>query len=289
MISRSIVILLIAIVFVFLPVTSQAHKLQPAFLELSEQGAGVFNVLWKGPLVGNKPMQIYPRLPDSCRNVTEPVHNPTASAFIERRLIDCGDGGLVGQTIKIAGLSATQTDTLLRVELTDGQVLTTVLRPDEPSYQIPAAPSKVEVASSYLLLGVEHILGGFDHLLFILGLLLIVRSTMLLVKTITAFTLAHSVTLGMASLGFVTVPQTPVEAVIALSILFLATELSKQQKGEVGLTAGAPWLVALSFGLLHGFGFAGALTEIGLPQTDIPLALLFFNVGVESYPLFSQA
>jgi hydrogenase/urease accessory protein HupE len=281
MISRSIVILLITIVSVVLPVTSQAHKLQPAFLELSEQSAGVYNVLWKGPLVGNKPMQIYPSLPDSCRNVTEPVHNPSASAFIERRLIDCGDGGLVGKMIEIAGLPATQTDTLLRIESTEGQVLTTVLRPDEPRYLVPEAPSKTEVAWSYLVLGVEHILGGFDHLLFVLGLLLIVRSTMLLVKTITAFTLAHSVTLGMASLGFVTVPQTPVEAVIALSILFLATELSKQQRGEIGLTARAPWLVALSFGLLHGFGFAGALTEIGLPQTDIPLALLFFNVGVE--------
>lgn len=281
MISRGIIICTIALVSVSLPVVTEAHKLQPAFLELREQSAGIFDLLWKGPLVGNQPMSIYPRLPESCRNVTEPVHNFSDSAFIERRLIDCGDGGLIGQPIEIAGLPATQTDTLLRIEMTDGQMLTTILRPDAPGYLVPAAPSKSEIITSYLILGVEHILGGFDHLLFVLGLLLIVRSTMLLVKTITAFTLAHSVTLGMASLGFVSVPQTPVEAVIALSILFLATELSKQLRGEIGLTAREPWLVALCFGLLHGFGFAGALTEIGLPQTDIPLALLFFNVGVE--------
>ena len=155
------------------------------------------------------------------------------------------------------------------------------LRPDSPDFFIPVKPSKSKIAGSYFVLGVEHILGGFDHLLFVLGLLLIVRNTMLLVKTITAFTLAHSITLAMATLGFVHVEQTPVEAVIALSILFLATELSKQNRGESGLTSRAPWLVALCFGLLHGFGFAGALTEIGLPQADIPIALLFFNVGVE--------
>jgi hydrogenase/urease accessory protein HupE len=272
---------MIALFFLALPSALQAHKLQPAYLELGEQSPGIFDVLWKGPLVGNKPLSIYPLLPESCRKLTEPAQIPSNAAFIERHLIDCGESGLAGQTIEIAGLQATQTDTLVRIEMAEGQTLTTVLRADEPHYLVPAAPSSTEVAWSYLVLGVEHILGGFDHLLFVLGLLLIVRSPMLLVKTITAFTLAHSITLGLASLGFVSVPQTPVEAVIALSILFLATELSKQQKGELGLTARAPWLVALSFGLLHGFGFAGALTEIGLPQTDIPLALLFFNVGVE--------
>ena len=141
--------------------------------------------------------------------------------------------------------------------------------------------STIQVSRQYLVLGIEHILGGIDHLLFVLGLLLIVRGFGLLLKTITAFTVAHSIILAMAALGFVNVPQAPVEAVIALSILFLATELTKQQKGNPGMTARYPWVVALSFGLLHGFGFAGALSEVGLPQTDIPFALLFFNVGVE--------
>jgi hypothetical protein len=258
-----------------------AHRLQPAYLEINEQSAGKFSILWKRPFIGNRPMNIYPQLPSSCKNITEPVIQTLASGAVERWLVDCGSSGMINETIVIDGLSATQTDTLLRIQLMNGSMHTTVLRPDSPSFLVPEKASKSKVAGSYLLLGIEHILGGFDHLLFVLGLLLIVRSTMLLIKTITSFTIAHSVTLAMATLGFVYVPQAPVEAVIALSIIFLASELSKQHRGETGLTTRAPWLVALTFGLLHGFGFAGALTEVGLPQSDIPLALLFFNVGVE--------
>jgi hypothetical protein len=258
-----------------------AHRLQPAYLEIGEQAAGKFSILWKRPFVGSRPMNIYPQLPSSCTNLTEPVIQLLPSGTVERWFVDCGTGGMINETINIDGLPATQTDTLLRIQLLDGSMFTSVLRPDSPSFLVPKKPSKSKIAGSYLVLGIEHILGGFDHLLFVLGLLLIVRSTMLLIKTITAFTLAHSVTLAMAALGFVHVPQAPVEAIIALSILFLATELTKQGKGEMGLTSKAPWIVALCFGLLHGFGFAGALTEVGLPQTDIPLALLFFNVGVE--------
>jgi len=260
---------------------ASAHRLQPAYLEIGEQAEGKFSILWKRPFIGGRPMNIYPQLPSSCKNLSEPVVQSLASGAVERWFVDCGDKGIVDERIGIEGLPATQTDTLLRIQLLDGSMVTSVLRPDSPSFLVPSTPSKSKIAGSYLVLGIEHILGGFDHLLFVLGLLLIVRSATLLIKTITAFTLAHSVTLGLAALGFVHVPQSPVEAVIALSILFLATELTKQQKGEPGLTSRAPWLVALCFGLLHGFGFSGALTEIGLPQTDIPLALLFFNVGVE--------
>jgi hypothetical protein len=272
--------------FIFLIVTlfaapADAHRLQPAYLEINEQSAGKFSILWKRPYVSGRPMNISPQLPTGCSNITEPVVQTLAGGAVERWLVDCGVSGITNNAIVIAGLSATQTDTLLRIQLIDGRMHTTVLRPDSPSFLIPEKASKSKVAGSYLLLGIEHILGGFDHLLFVLGLLLIVRSTMLLIKTITSFTLAHSVTLAMATLGFVHVPQAPVEAVIALSIIFLATELVKQHWGETGLTTKAPWLVALCFGLLHGFGFAGALTEVGLPQSDIPLALLFFNVGVE--------
>ncbi|MFQ5575169.1 MAG: HupE/UreJ family protein, partial [Terriglobia bacterium] len=189
--------------------------------------------------------------------------------------------GLIGKMIRIDGLSTTLTDVLARVSFLDGYTQTTLIRPSNPSFVIQGSQSTLQVSRQYLVLGIEHILGGIDHLLFVLGLLLIVRGFGLLLKTITAFTIAHSITLAMAALGFVNVPQAPVEAVIALSILFLASELAKQQKGNPGLTARYPWVVALSFGLLHGFGFAGALSEVGLPQTDIPLALLFFNVGVE--------
>jgi hydrogenase/urease accessory protein HupE len=274
--------LLVVLLFSSWAANADAHRLQPAYLEIGEQTKGKFSILWKRPYVSGRPMNIYPQLPSICKNLSEPVVQSLASGAVERWFADCGEKGIVDQGIEINGLPATQTDTLLRIQLLDGSMYTAVLRPDSPSFFVPSTPSKLKIASNYFVLGVEHILGGFDHLLFVLGLLLIVRSTMLLIKTITAFTLAHSVTLGMATLGFVDVPQSPVEAVIALSILFLATELTKQQKGELGFTSRAPWLVALCFGLLHGFGFAGALTEIGLPQTDIPLALFFFNVGVEA-------
>ncbi len=277
---KHIIIVIILSLTIF-TATVDAHRLQPAYLEINEQSAGKFSILWKRPFIGGRRMNISPQLPAGCSNITEPAVQALASGAVERWLVDCGSSGMTNETIVIDGLSATQTDTLLRIQLLDGSMHTTVLRPDSPSFLIPEKASKLKVAGSYLLLGIKHILGGFDHLLFVLGLLLIVRSTKLLIKTITSFTLAHSVTLAMATLGFVYVPQAPVEAVIALSIIFLATELSKQHRGETGLTTKAPWLVALCFGLLHGFGFAGALTEVGLPQSDIPLALLFFNVGVE--------
>jgi hydrogenase/urease accessory protein HupE len=275
-----IVVLTLLLVTSF-AVSADAHRLQPAYLEINEQSAGKFSILWKRPFVGGRPMNIYPQLPSNFRNLTEPVVQLLSTGAVERWMVASGKNGLTNETIVIDGLSATQTDTLLRIQLIDGSMHTTVLRPGSPSFLVPEKASKLKVAGSYLMLGIEHILGGFDHLLFVLGLLLIVRSTMLLIKTITSFTLAHSVTLAMATLGFVYVPQAPVEAVIALSIIFLASELAKQHRGETGLTTRAPWLVALTFGLLHGFGFAGALTEVGLPQSDIPLALLFFNVGVE--------
>ncbi len=275
------IVLLAFLVSAALAVNVNAHRLQPAYFEINEQSAGKFSILWKRPFVGSRPMNISPQLPAGCSNITEPVVQTLDSGAVERWLVDCGSSGMINETIIIDGLPLTQTDTLLRIQLIDGSMHTTVLRPESPSFVVPEKASKSKVAGSYLVFGIEHILGGFDHLLFVLGLLLIVRNTRLLIKTITAFTFAHSVTLAMASLGFVHVPQAPVEAVIALSIIFLASELVKQHRGETGLTTKAPWLVALTFGLLHGFGFAGALTEVGLPQSDIPLALLFFNVGVE--------
>ncbi len=277
-----VIVSLVTSLLVLFTKTAEAHRLQPAYLEITEQSAGKFAILWKKPLVAGLPMRLHPQLPSGCSNMTEPTPQASASGSVERWLVDCGGKGMINGTIVINGLSSTQTDTLLRIQMAEGIMHTTVLRPDAPSFLMPAKPSKLEVAGSYLVLGIEHILGGIDHLLFVLGLLLIVRGVGLLVKTVTAFTIAHSITLGMAALGFVKVPQAPVEAVIALSILFLATELMKIHDGKIGLTARYPWVVALSFGLLHGFGFAGALTVIGLPHTAIPLALFTFNVGVEA-------
>jgi hydrogenase/urease accessory protein HupE len=220
------------------------------------------------------------RLPDDARNVTAPALRELSDSLVERWLIEV-DGGLAGRRIEFVGLQATITDVLVRVQTRDGAVSTSLVRPSQAWIEIAAARGPAAVAGAYLMHGVEHILFGFDHLLFVLALILIVRSGRVLLWTITAFTLAHSITLSLATLGVVEVPAPPVEAAIALSIVLLACEIIRLRRGQTSLTARWPWLVAFAFGLLHGLGFAGALTEIGLPQGDIPLALFAFNVGVE--------
>jgi hydrogenase/urease accessory protein HupE len=201
---------------------------------------------------------------------------------VERRVLDCQSAGLKGQPIGIDGLATTITDVLVRIAYADGTTWTQRLTPQQPSVIIPSTQSAAGVSAVYFELGVEHILTGADHLLFILAMHIITQGLWRLVKTVTAFTIAHSITLGLAALGFVHVPQSPVEAVIALSIVFVAAEIVHGWQGREGIAAQAPWLIAFAFGLLHGFGFAGALSEIGLPQGHIPLALLFFNLGVEA-------
>jgi hydrogenase/urease accessory protein HupE len=193
---------------------------------------------------------------------------------------------IAGETISIDGLSALQIDVLLRIELADGPSHSVILRPSSPSCVVPERPGSAELAWSYLLVGVKHILEGVDHLLFILGLLLIVKSTSMLVKTITAFTLAHSITLAIATLGYASTPLPPLNVLIALSILFLGPEIVRVWRGQTSFTIRHPWVVAFVFGLLHGFGFASGLKTIGLPAHEIVLALLMFNVGVEAGQLF---
>jgi len=275
------IMLLLSIGLLLLIPVSHAHESRPAYLELKQQTNNVFDVQWRRPARGDRVLRMQPRFPEHCISNQQIASYIIQGASIERWQIDCGATGLTEQTIAIDGLTETITDALVRVEMANGATYTQILKGDSPSFMLKGEPSTWKVIQDYLLLGVEHILGGIDHLLFVLCLLLIVRSTWLLVKTITAFTVAHSITLGLATLGFVNVPQAPVEAVIALSILFLAAELIRQQKGQRDIAMRAPWLVAFIFGLLHGFGFAGALSEVGLPQTEIPLALLMFNVGVE--------
>ena len=250
-----------------------AHEVRPGYLELRQAGAESWNVLWKVPARGEMRLSIRPRFPANCRATAEPITLHTADAHVERMTVEC-KGGLEGREISIGGLAATMTDVLARSVRADGSVQIARLTPSAAAFIFEAVPGSVQVARAYTVMGVEH-------LLFVLGLLLLVRGTLLLVKTITAFTVAHSITLAAATLGWVHVPQPPVEAIIALSILFLASELAKQRHGHTGLMARYPWIVAFSFGLLHGFGFAGALRQIGLPQSDIPLALFAFNVGVE--------
>jgi hypothetical protein len=266
--------------------------MRPAYLEIrqigAEAGVETYEVLWKVPAKGELRLPIDPRFPAGCEAAAPPSRQLTGTAWVDRFTLRCAET-LVGGTITIAGLERTFTDVLVRFELEGSGARTARILPSAPTLQISSNPAWTEVARTYLRLGIEHILGGIDHLLFVLALLLIVRGWRKLLATVTAFTIAHSITLALATLGFVAVPSAPVEAVIALSILFLASEIARSrirgpEMGEaepLGLTERHPWVVAFCFGLLHGFGFAGALSEIGLPESAIPLALFLFNVGVE--------
>lgn len=258
-----------------------AHEVRPAYLELRQIGAETYAVLWKVPGRGEGlRLALYPELPAGSENLSTPRPAFHGGAFIERWTVRRA-GDLSGGTIRIAGLEATLTDALVRIERLDGGVQVVRLTPSSPSFVVEATPSGIQVAATYLQLGIEHILLGYDHLLFVFALMLIVADGWALVKTITAFTVAHSITLGLAVVGVVHVPQPPVEAAIALSILLLAAEILRRDRGASSLTVRAPWAVAFAFGLLHGLGFAGALLDAGLPARDVPLALLAFNVGVE--------
>jgi len=265
-----------------LALTSMAfgHALQPGYLEVRQIDDDLYAALWKVPVVEGAPMDIQAELPGNCdiREAGQPVWD--GAAYVARWTTNC-PGGLANGVLSIRGLEKTSTDVLVRFDFADGESQSYRLTPTETSYEIPAQPGKFDVGKTYLLLGIEHILSGIDHLVFVLALMLLVRGARRLVATITAFTVAHSITLAGATLGLVNLPAPPVEAAIALSIVFVAAEIIHAQRGSPSITGRFPWIVAFTFGLLHGFGFAGALSEIGLPQSSIPLALLFFNVGVE--------
>ena len=256
------------------------HEVRPGFLDLRETESNVFLMTWKVPALGALHLAMEPRLPSTCRFIGEPTTVQTGGAFVERARIGC-DHGLDGERLAIAGLEATQTDVLARIESRNGAVWNARLTPTAPEIEIAGTLNWPAVVRTYVCLGVNHILFGVDHLLFVFCLLLLVRDARKLLLTVTAFTVAHSITLTAATLGIVHVPAAPVEATIALSIVFLARELVSGEAERSGVTRSYPWVVAFSFGLLHGLGFASALAEIGLPQGEIPLALFAFNLGVE--------
>ena len=258
-----------------------AHEVRPGYLEMRQTDASTYAVLWKVPAVGDMRLSIHPRFPENCKTVADVTRYRTSDSYAERLLLTC-PGGLVDRTIAIDGLAATMTDVLVRIERRDGSTQIARLTQSKPELVVEASPGKSQVARVYSVLGVEHILTGVDHLLFVLALILITKGGWKLAKTVTAFTVSHSVTLTAATLGFVHVWQKPVEAVIALSIVFVAAEILHGRQERLGITARAPWIVALTFGLLHGLGFAGGLSDAGLPQAHIPLALLFFSLGVEA-------
>ena len=258
-----------------------AHEARPAYLELKETAPGQFSVLWRTPVLAGMRLPITLKMSDGVKNVQEPVVQEMADSLLERRSIDAGPGGLAGKRIEFVGLQLTITDVLVRVEMLDGRHWTVIARPSQPWIEIAASQTWLTVTGTYVAQGIRHILFGADHMLFVLGLLLIVKDRWMLVKTVTAFTVAHSITLAVATLGYAEAPMLPLNAAIALSILFLGPEIVRTWRGESSFTIRHPWVVAFAFGLLHGFGFASALTGAGLPRQDLPLALVSFNVGVE--------
>jgi len=273
--------LLLPTILLFSVAVARAHETRPAYLEIHDLQTGQYRVVWKRPILGEVALPLDLRLPEICQDLEVPTRYATLGSLTERRLIACGDGGLAGKMVAIDGLEASITDALVRIQTGDGRTQTRLLKPSSPSFVVPAARSAGGVAVEYIALGIDHILRGVDHLLFVLGLLLIVRDRWMLFKTITSFTVAHSATIAAATLGYASVPVPPLNAVIALSILFLGPEIVRSWRGQTSLTIRRLWLVAFAFGLLHGFGFASGLTELGLPRSEIPLALLLFNVGVE--------
>jgi hydrogenase/urease accessory protein HupE len=257
-----------------------ADEVRPSYLQIEEVGPQRFSVLFKVPARGDRRLSMQVRFPDFCQEEGTHTAGFVGSAYIERYSVACTKP-LAGERITIEGLERTRTDLLLRMAFLDHTSQSQLLRAENNSYAVLASASSMQVVKTYTWLGITHILMGFDHLMFVFALLLLVHSLHKLLWTITAFTLAHSITLAGSSLGYLFMPQKPVEAMIALSILFLAVEIMHEKEGKTGITARYPWLIAFTFGLLHGFGFAGALSEIGLPQHARDLALIFFNVGVE--------
>ena len=270
---------LVVLLAVALP--AAADEFRPAYLQLKQVDDTTYDVLWKVPaLDANTTLRLNPVFPEGTRQLTKPVGSFANNATVLRWRVAV-DGGLAGKAVAFPDLPGSRVDVLVRVERADGTEQLGRVLPVDPRFEVTASPGHFEVIKTYTVLGIGHILLGFDHLLFVLALLLIVDGTRRLIATITAFTVAHSITLALASMGVIHVPGPPVEALIALSIVFVAGEIIHVRQGRPSLTQRYPWVVSFTFGLLHGLGFAGALAEVGLPQNSIPLALLFFNVGVE--------
>ncbi len=277
---RAIVLTPIVLLVCLFTVVAHADESRPGYLQLTLEESDRVSLLFKVPAIGNMRFGLYPALPENCVAQDSPVSYIENNVYTERATFLC-EGGITDQVVAIDGLSGTMTDVLARIERPDGTTQVARLTPSSPSFVVTESPDMATVAATYLKFGTAHILSGNDHLLFVLALLILVTGIRTLIWTITAFTVAHSITLAAATLGVVNFPQAPVEAVIALSIVFVASEIIHASNGKPGLTQRRPWVIAFTFGLLHGLGFAGALTEVGLPEQAVPLALLFFNLGVE--------
>ena len=272
------IVLIFAILFGSVPLIADEIKL--AYLEIEQHSTNSYAVLYKSPSKNLKKPFLDEVFPADCITSLPVKSYVTNKMYREHMTVDC-QGTLEGKTLSLEPLNRSDIDMLLHMDLSSGKTISKLLSSSEKTYNIPDKSAGTDIAGTYTWLGITHILIGFDHLLFVFALLLIVQSTRRLLWTISAFTLAHSLTMAGAMLGLVQMPQKPVEAVIALSILFLALEIMHEKQGKIGLTSRYPWAIAFIFGLLHGFGFAGALAEVGVPEDAIVLSLLFFNIGVE--------
>lgn len=263
---------------------AHADELRPAYVELNQISQSEWSVLWKASARSRLGRTGDIIIPESCSLVGEAERRFVASNILTLQTLNCS-GSIAGQSIGLKGLELATTDALVRIAPLDEETQTLRLTPDAPVATIAREEAIANVAWTYTIIGIEHIVLGFDHLLFVLALVLLLKGGWLVAKTVTAFTIAHSITLIGSTLGYLSLPSQPVEAIIALSIVFLAVEIVKAQRDHdthgPRLSERFPWIVAFLFGLLHGFGFAGALAEIGLPQGDVPMALLTFNLGVE--------
>jgi len=273
----------LALVFAFTGLFNPvlAHELQPGSLQVRQLASERYELIWRAPIYYGKPHPAQLQFPSSWKTIGKPTTQRLSDSHLYRRIVSVPGGDIDGATIRFPGLEATITDVFVRVSWLNGAQTTAVARPGKPWFEIQGQRSAWQVAGDYTTLGIDHILSGYDHLAFVFALLLIVSGWRRLLLTVTSFTLAHSITLAVATLGSFWLPGPPIEATIALSILFLASEMVNVNRGYTSLTARYPWIVAFVFGLLHGFGFAGALAEVDLPHNEIPLALLMFNVGVE--------
>ena len=259
----------------------RADEFKPGYLQLTQIDHDVYDVLWKIPAIDERTtLKVKPQFPDGTVTVTDVRGSYSRGITVQRWRIRV-PGGLDGTAILFSQLSETRIDVLARLVRLDGTVQLERILPVGARFLVRSSPGQLEVVKTYTVLGIEHILTGFDHLLYVLALRLLVRGWRRIVATMSAFTATHSLTLTAATIGWVHVPQPPVEACIALSIVFVAREIVQAHRGRAGLTARWPWAVSFTFGLMHGFGFAGALAQVGLPVGAIPAALLFFNVGVE--------
>lgn len=278
---RCVAVCLAAMVLVLFGSPARADNFRPAYLELTERPGEIYDVRWKAPAQSETVvMPIRPILPPGSQ-----MTRPFVSAYAAGAIVMTGQAripeGIDGKTLRFDGLAETGNQALVRIIRPDGSEQLYKVAASDPQLEIPREAGAVTVSTRYAFLGIEHIWFGFDHLLFVAALCMLVANFRTLFWTITAFTVAHSITLALVTLDVVSVPVPPVEAFIALSIVFVAVEIIRRREGRPSLASRKPWIVAFSFGLLHGLGFASALAEIGLPRNNVPLALLFFNIGVE--------